>query len=71
VKKRRRGLISELRGCSAQLRAIKGDFVGSLDRTAVEDPGTHGSIGTSGPSEDGEAFHGLIMRSLSSQESLG
>ncbi|KAL4956526.1 kinase-like protein [Aspergillus filifer] len=57
-------IIAQLRGYMDELRAIRGAFVGPIDRSACEDPLFTVELGSFGPYADEEAFHGGIVRAI-------
>jgi len=57
-------VIEQLRGFLAQLREIKGSFIGSVDGTACEDQLFTDEIGTYGPYKDEACFNEGIITAL-------
>ncbi|KAJ9357574.1 hypothetical protein DTO282F9_1422 [Paecilomyces variotii] len=58
---RRKKIVQQLKGFMAQLRSIKGEFIGSVDGTACEDPVFCAELGGFGPYKTEDEFNdGLI-----------
>ena len=62
-------IIEQLQGYFSHLRDIKGDFIGSVDRTACEDPLFDNELGAYGPFRDENEFNGGIVNALKRAES--
>jgi len=62
-------IIEQLQSYFSQLRGIKGDFIGSVDRTACEDPLFENELGAYGPFRDENEFNGGIVKALKRAES--
>jgi aminoglycoside phosphotransferase (APT) family kinase protein len=62
-------IIEQLQSYFSQLRGIKGDFIGSVDRTACEDPLFDNELGAYGPFRDENEFNGGIVKALKRAES--
>ncbi|OJJ03199.1 hypothetical protein ASPVEDRAFT_134045 [Aspergillus versicolor CBS 583.65] len=58
------GVISQLRGHMEELRGIKGDFIGSIDRTACEDPIFTSELGMFGPYANENEFLEGVVRAM-------
>lgn len=61
---RRQKIISQLKGFMDELRSIKGDFIGSVDGTACEDPVFCAELGTFGPYKTEEEFNDGLTRAM-------
>ncbi|RLL93933.1 hypothetical protein CFD26_102916 [Aspergillus turcosus] len=58
------GIISQLRGYMEELRSIKGDFIGSIDKSSCEDPIFTSELGSFGPYADEDEFNEGIIRAM-------
>jgi tRNA A-37 threonylcarbamoyl transferase component Bud32 len=67
---RRQKIVQQLKDFMTELRAIRGDFIGSIDGTACEDPVFCAELGGFGPYKTQDEFNdGLIRAMKLSQES--
>jgi aminoglycoside phosphotransferase (APT) family kinase protein len=57
-------VVGQLRGYCEQLRAIKGTFIGSVDRTACEDQLFTDELGAYGPYENEREFNAGLIKAL-------
>lgn len=57
-------IISQLRGSMEELRSVKGDFIGSIDKSSCEDPIFTSELGSFGPYAGEDEFHEGIIRAM-------
>ena len=64
---RRQKIVSQLQAYMSELRSIKGDFIGSVDGSACEDPDFCAELGGFGPYKNEDEFNNGLIRAMEIQ----